>query len=249
MKFISAAAFSAVIMAFSSAAARADGMPETAAAAPAETACCSANWTGFYGAVGIGYSSTGTDVGYRYNDDVTTNLSTGRSVDADGVIGTVGVGYDHLVRDRFLIGLFGEYAFGEHDDRTSLPAGDFIDMTYDDTWSVGARFGLVHCCTLFYATVGYTSTDATMTTLIHDESDRLDGWFVGAGLEHYLHHNFFIRAEYRYSNYDSASTRIEFPCNCGTGFEEIDREADNHSIRLGLVYKFDRREPEPAPLK
>ncbi len=236
-------------LAASTSVASADGIAAQGSSAGAD-ACCDIKWTGFYGAALIGYGVAGTDVGYGYADEqVDPPLSTTFSERADGVTGAIAVGYDRLLDNRLLLGVFGEYAFGDLDTSRSLPLDDRISLSFDDTWSVGGRVGFVRCCTLFYATAGYTSTEATMTTFLHDESDRLDGYFVGAGLEHYLDRGFFLRAEYRYSDFEDASTYVTFACDCDEGFERIDRDHDLHTFQVGLVYKFGRDEPAPAPLK
>lgn len=232
----------------------ADGSLKDDAPAPAETSCCAANWSGFYGAASIGYASARTDVDYTYSADGYYPVAYKVNDDkhGNGVIGSVAIGYDRMINDRFLMGFFGEYTFGDLDSSLALPYDDALHFSYDNTWAVGGRIGLVHCCMLFYVTAGYTSTDAEMTSeFLYNESKRIDGYFVGIGVERYLRDNLFLRAEYRYSDYEDTSTYVTFPCGAcgGTGYERIDRDNDMHAIRVGLVYKFGREEPVHEPLK
>ena len=254
-----AAGFTAGLF-FASQAALADGMSIKDTPPPVE-ACCSANWTGFYGAAGIGYSWQDTDVDWNYYQhsarpyragDETFSDSANVSSDDDGVTGSIAIGYDHLIHDRFLIGAFADYTFGDYESSHALPLGDRIDLTLDDIWSVGGRIGFVRCCTLFYAMAGYTSGDASMATLLHDESDRLDGYFIGAGIEHNLHRGLFLRAEYRYSDFgDLSSKYYDEPCAACGGFfsEDLDSDFDMHTFQIGLVYKFGREREVVEPLK
>lgn len=194
-------------------------------------------WRGFYisAAVGYGWSDSSHSIG-----DFSDNY------EADGFQGAVGVGYDIMVRDNLLLGVFTDYTFGELDDKYSL-AGEGFKGKIDDIWAIGARAGvLVHKDLLVYGTVGYTSAELNGSNDLGDrDKDDLDGYFVGVGLERVLCSNLFLRGEYRYSDYGSDKETITVGC---IGCEDrVDNEI--HSIRVGLAYKFGRREEAPAPLK
>ncbi len=184
---------------------------------------------------------------------MTTSSESSRvSSDDDGINGSFAIGYDYLIHDRFLIGAFADYSLGDLESSRGLSLGDSIDLSLDDVWSVGGRIGFMRCCTLFYAMAGYTSGDASMKTLIHDESDRLDGYFVGAGIEHALHSGLFLRAEYRYSNFvDFSSNIYGEPCNaCGGYFsEKFESDFEMHTVQVGIVYKLGRDPEALVPLK
>lgn len=78
---------------------------------------------------------------------------------------------------------------------------------------VGGRVGtVVGAKTLLYAKAGYTNARAKFTA--DDGIDRitlaradLDGVRIGAGAEHAVGSNAFVKAEYRYSNYERGVER------------------------------------------
>jgi len=76
---------------------------------------------------------------------------------------------------------------------------------------VGGRVGtVVGSRTLLYAKAGYTNARYKLT---YDDGDKItdgrnfDGLRVGAGAEYALSPNSFIKAEYRYSNYEDGLER------------------------------------------
>jgi outer membrane immunogenic protein len=98
-----------------------------------------------------------------------------------GVQGGVAVGYDFRLNPQWVLGLFGDYAFGETD---GLGEADF-KLAIDKQWAIGGRLGLLATSsTLFYASAGYTRANFEASdggeTLI---DETLDGFFVGLGVE------------------------------------------------------------------
>ena len=229
--------------------AKADGMPSAPVAA--EAPGCAATWDGLYAAASVGYGIFVTDVRNAYHDD---GLSYRASKDEDtgGITGTIAIGYDRQIRDGLVAGVFGDYTFGTIDERfDGFYPDEYIGVSYEDTWAVGARLGLVRCCSLWYVTAGYTQTSAELESHLHRVSEKLDGWFVGAGVEHQIRKGFALKLEYRYSDFEDAIIHDEtFPCgSCGgLGYDRMDADNDMHAIRLGIVYRLHREDP-PAPLK
>jgi outer membrane immunogenic protein len=67
-----------------------------------------------------------------------------------------------------------------------------------------------------------------------------NGWFIGAGDEYALSFlpGLFWKTEYRYSEFDRASTPIvTLPALAPTGFTE-NQKVREHSVRSELVYRF-----------
>ena len=137
------------------------------------------------------------------------------------VFGTVQVGYDRLVRERFLIGAFADFDFYSGSSSSFSGSVGNLGMVdgsigIDHVWSVGGRLGyLVDPRLLLYGVGGYTqaSLDGSMnvkfigksSNLLLSMPDTLDGYFVGGGGEFKLHKNLSLKVEYRWADYGSVS--------------------------------------------
>ena len=92
--------------------------------------------------------------------------------------------------------------------------------------------------TLVYAKGGYTNARLDLTRGDNNNAgDRhytLDGWRLGAGVEQALSNKAYIKAEYRYSNYDKA--RFEY--NDGTNTDNFDVDTDRHQVVVGAGIRF-----------
>lgn len=124
-----------------------------------------------------------------------------------GVTYGVGVGYDRQ---------FGNIVAGvdaELTDSSAKPddiAGTRANFGRDIY--VGGRIGtVVGGRTLLYAKAGYTNARAKLTSTVDgvtaSDHTNLDGVRVGAGAEYALTGNMFLKAEYRYSNYQDGFDR------------------------------------------
>lgn len=152
-------------------------------------------------------------------------------VDGDhdnGVTFGAGVGYDFQLGGA-VIGIEGEAS----DSTTKECAGDVLEIGDElcikagRDFYAGARVGaVVGTSTLLYAKGGYTNARATVdydaapAGLLTDEevSDNLDGYRVGVGAEHKLGQNTFLKAEYRYSNYEGSFARHQVVGGVGFRF-------------------------------
>jgi outer membrane immunogenic protein len=132
--------------------------------------------------------------------------------DSDGVTYGAGVGYDFQV-GNLVAGIEGEVSDSTVDECTAgvVLAGDELCAQVGRDLYAGGRIGsVVGSNTLLYAKAGYTN--ARLQTAYQDgvagstgdfeASDTLDGVRLGAGLEHAMGPNSFVKAEYRYSNYE-----------------------------------------------
>ncbi len=144
------------------------------------------------------------------------------------VFGTVKLGYDRLIHNRFLIGAFVDFDFYNDADSSfsepwikhygghkkqigSIDGG--IDL--DHVWSVGGRLGvLVTPRILLYGVGGYSeaSLDGDVNvkfkhgpTLPLAAPDELQGYFLGGGGEIKLHKNVSLQFEYRWTDLDGDS--------------------------------------------
>jgi outer membrane immunogenic protein len=197
------------------------------------------NWGGLYiaGSVGYGFGTAKDTL------ELATPPTTSRdNVDIDSFIGTVAVGYDHMVSSNFLVGIFGDYTFGKLDGSgervypLGAPAEPF-DVSIDNMWSVGARMGLVSSAHgLWYVTAGYTQADLRYSDAFDTGHWDLKGYFLGAGFETMLRTGWFLRAEYRFTDYGKETI---FEGGCTPSCEERERlDTKMHALRLGLVYKL-----------
>jgi outer membrane immunogenic protein len=174
------------------------------------------------------------------------------------VLGTVGVGYDWHLRDRWVLGAFADFDFSntehkEHDWWPGPPAGYAgWKMEKDYAWTIGARIGLVTTNTsMVYGIIGYSQADYNInvyeengvdTPVSIDKTLTFRGLTLGAGLEHDLGNGFSLKGEYRYTDYHEEDFGSHTPIGSTTDTEYDDFDFDSHSVRLSLVYKFGRRE-------
>lgn len=213
-----------------------------------------ADWGGLYIGASVGYA--GSDTEFKHTLIVPPlgyNESDKYDLDANGVTGTLTVGYDHVLRDRWVLGAFVDYTFGELDDEGTkfYPApvnGDRFHVSYDNMWAVGAKIGYIFDPNLMgYMTVGYTSADFEFRDGFGNLDEDLDGYFIGAGLERKIRGGLSLNLDYRYSDYGDETLYEERVAGCC--YERYDLDHSIHSIRLGLVYRFGGREPQHVPMK
>jgi outer membrane immunogenic protein len=235
-------------------AALADGIPVVAA--PVAEECCKGNWTGFFGAASIGWARAGTDSSHEHTTDDGYDFyrfRSSRDDNADEIIGSVAIGYDRQIGDRFVVGIFADYTFGDFDSDHNNEYYDFGSFGHDNVWAVGGRVGITSsCCSLWYVTGGYTQANVDFRTEFAQVSPNIDGWFVGGGVEHQLYKGVSLKLEYRYSDFEDVLVHnVQYEsCYCGTyETDRLDADSDIHSIRIGLAYKFGGHEEVPAPLK
>jgi len=183
----------------------------------------------------IGYDSVrpGSTVDIDNAEDIDQTI--------DDVAYGVGIGYDFDMGNA-VVGLEGEWLESEASTDYSTNGFDTFGVSNINAGRdlyLGARAGFkVGPSTLLYAKGGYTN--AKMNILATDnETDvksniNLDGWRVGAGVEHQLAGNLFLKGEYRYSQYKEGEA--EAP----SGFESdrFDVDLDRHQVMVGAGLRF-----------
>lgn len=133
--------------------------------------------------------------------------------DSDGITYGVGAGYD------FQMGGMVAGVEAELTDSNVDQCAVNVDLTGDELCAqvgrdiyVGGRVGgVVGANTLLYAKAGYVNGRVAAQyedgidgdTGDFEEGQNIDGVRVGAGLEHQFGTNTFVKAEYRYSNYEA----------------------------------------------
>jgi outer membrane immunogenic protein len=132
--------------------------------------------------------------------------------DSDGVTYGAGIGYDFQV-GNMVAGLEAEITDSTVDECTQdfTIVGDELCAQVGRDIYAGGRIGsVVGGSTLLYAKAGYTNArlatdyeDGTAATTSDFElGENLDGVRLGVGAEHAIGPNSFVKAEYRYSNYE-----------------------------------------------
>ena len=182
--------------------------PPPTIAAPKYEAPPPPSWTGFYFGAGIGAGAVLHDFDVnRWHYDEWRRHS--HSVGDDIFFGTVTMGYDWQ-HSHIVFGVFADYDFS--DTSTSWDDGWLRrSLSLDNTWSVGGRLGFLSSpATLWYVSGGYTEGEFSSSSRgklsghrFSSFDDTLSGYFVGLGVDTRLHSNWFLRLEYRFTQFDS----------------------------------------------
>ena len=146
--------------------------------------------------------------------------------DHDDAIGYgAAVGYD-IQMGGAVVGLDAEYS--DSDNRTCVGTTTAADprlcLKSGRDLYAGARVGtVIGSSTLLYAKAGYTNAQAKLTSddgtgQITLDKSNLDGVRVGLGAEHAVGPRSFVKAEYRYSNYEAGVERHQAMAGFGFRF-------------------------------
>ena len=149
--------------------------------------------------------------------------STGDHDDAVGY--GAAVGYD-MQMGGAVVGIDAEYS--DSDNRTCVGSTTLADprlcLKSGRDLYAGGRIGtVVGGSTLLYAKAGYTNAQAKLTSddgtgQITLDKSNLDGVRVGAGVEHAVGPRSYVKAEYRYSNYEAGVQRHQGMAGFGFRF-------------------------------
>lgn len=178
---------------------------------------------------------------------------SGSSVDADatrdlkqsidGLTYGVGVGYDAAVGENLRAGVEAEISdsTAKWDNNNGVPnTFNLGRVSADRDIYVGGRIGVVTSpSTMVYVKGGYTNArfglQGTDGSTILDQRLDTDGYRVGAGVEHQLAGNAYVKAEYRYSNYSKA----EFDFDGTTpDTSRFNIDTDRHQVVVGAGLRF-----------
>lgn len=213
------------------------GSALTSASAFAQEATPAANFEGPRIEALVGYDK------HRSGSEVDIDDTRDLKQSIDGVAYGVGVGYDVAAGDQMTIGAEAEItessaSWDNNNDEPNVFNLGRVNAGRDIY--VGGRIGYAASpSTLLYAKAGYTNARYTLqgtdgTTNLRQRLDT-DGFRVGAGVEHKLGTNAFVKVEYRYSNYGEG----EFDFNGETpDSSRFDIDTDRHQIMTGVGYRF-----------
>lgn len=196
-------------------------------------------WTGFYITAGVGAG------GLVHELDSTIFGGVGlNGIGAEGVLGEIGVGYDHMIGQRGLIGLRATYRRSNIETELSAPGfgpGINGDITADWGFDLIGRAGLFTTPeTLVYALGGFTRQNFDLSTNVgFGGEETQNGFVVGAGVETAISPNISLRGEYRYHQFKTE--------DFGLG-GLLDIQPSMHTFTLGASYRFGKGvDPVPAP--
>jgi outer membrane immunogenic protein len=235
--------------------------------APAPSSVPVFTWTGLY---------VGGQIGYAWGRDPVTWAGTANDLDLaagaftqspQGVIGGAHVGYNLQYNPWLVIGVEGSVD-GTSLSKTvvvpliDLPADTFGSATFNSSASVQGsirgRLGIAWDRVLIYGTGGiaftsfntsitdttgfFTGVPGTNTTI----SNTRAGWTAGGGLEYAITDNWWVRAEYRYSNFGT-TTDYPSPGVLPTGgFVAAQHHLTENQAQVGFSYRFDWTAPPAA---
>ncbi len=222
------------------------------------------NWTGCYVGAGYGYglwtqdTSVVTSPGGVGVTQTTTN--GGKGWFGQGQVGCdyqFGLPLGSFWSPNVVIGAFADYEYaGSNGLRgtLSVPGGlpggaAFGAEGLPWTWSAGARAGfLVTPKFLTYFSGGYTQanfnqvnfqTSGGAATGTFMAANTYNGWFLGSGFEYGFDilPGLFLKTEYRYSSYSTATLPVLLTGGAPTGFA-INSTKYTQMVSTELVYRF-----------
>lgn len=166
---------------------------------------------------------------------------SGDDQSTEGFLYGVEAGYD-LPLGGIVLGVEGEWS-----DSTGKTEADRSDPNFFGYGEVapgrdlyvGARLGIAAApATLVYVKGGYTNAHlnvlASNESVEEEEKFRLDGWRLGAGVEHSIGRSSYAKIEYRYSNYTDA----DFAFRDGSTTSRLEVDTDRHQIVAGVGFRF-----------
>ena len=145
---------------------------------------------------------------------------------SDGIVYGAGAGFDFQA-GRAVLGVEGEATDSSADEclDATIVAGDRLCANAGRDLYVGGRIGaLVGPATLLYAKAGYTNArfnlNYTEPTGVNNFRlhENLDGVRVGGGIQQSVGRNAYVKAEYRYSNYEQGIDRHQVVAGFGFRF-------------------------------
>ena len=206
---------------------------------------------GFYGQVGIGFTSVSPDLnGVTLTPppgNVPASYPLGTTIDSTGSFaGAFGLGYTFSVTPKFTLGLGADYQpFGGQSGNYTLtnaalnPANVTGTFKQNQTMSLYIAPGLVTSPEgLLYGKLGYSASNFTYG---NGGSQNLNGFLVGLGYKQIIQGGFYGFAEANYTSYGEKNVGATGPWNSGVlGTYAINGRlsASTFTGLVGVGYKF-----------
>jgi len=237
--------------------------PAAAADYEIQETVVASSWTGFYIGAGVGVAWVDFDpygkycdvygicVSPNFIDDLISNLDNEAAFRGMAI-----AGFDWEAMPGFLLGIQADYNFGQ--DLGFKKSYDYVedDIAYynsatahiEDMWTLAGRFGWATDETLFYGLAGWSWANSKMA-LNHgcidsgcwnslSNSDTIDGWTVGAGVEfrNWLLEGMSTRFEYRYTDFGSNSV---WGTDLDDNYYKFSADQNVQGFYLTMNYRFD----------
>ncbi len=210
------------------------------AVAPAPVFTQAFSWQGFY---------VGAQVGYVWGESDVVSFSAtparvgGANVDANGFVGGLHAGYNWQ-RGSLVYGLEADIEYAALDGSANVLEGATVlaRATVESQFrgSLRARLGVAFDRTLLYETGGLAlgQVEGAFVNGANraSGSETQFGWTIGAGVEYAISNNWSARAEYRYT--DLGDFNVATPTAVVTGAARSNIDTTDHSVRVGLSYRF-----------
>jgi outer membrane immunogenic protein len=230
-------------------------------------------WTGFYVGVQVGGAwGTGSNLFTGFDPFFPPNgvfLNSNFNGNPSGVIGGGHIGYQYQI-NQWILGIEGDVNgtslsktfAAAFPDGTSITANSSASIQGSirgklgiawDRWMIygtgGVAFGgfntSVNVVNPGFVGIGAVVFPPFFTT--GNFSNTRVGWTAGGGVQYAVTNNWWIFAEYRYSNF--GSIRENFP-SVGAGvFFNGNRQIQQNQVQGGISYKFDWYAPPPVVAK
>jgi outer membrane immunogenic protein len=188
-------------------------------------------WTGLYVGAQIGY-------GWATNTLTVYPAGFGTNFTPNGVVGGAHLGYDWQM-NQAVVGIEGDIE-GTGIDRSFSPGGALYTTSIPVQGSIRGRLGIAFDQVLLYATGGveFAGIDNSVSGIgiVDQSSQTRTGWTAGAGIEYAVTPNWYIRAEYRYTDFGHFGYATPFAFGFGSF---INLHQTENAIRAGFSYKFD----------
>jgi len=225
-------------------------------------------WNGLYVGGQIGYAWGKDPVTWSgiSNDDELAGGTFSHS--PQGVIGGAHVGYNLQYNQWLVLGIEGSVDGTTLSHTLAVPVNDVFGDTPgsitarsegDVQGSLRGRIGIAFDRALIYGTGGIAFTGFN-TTIVDATgfftgvpgtnatfSNTRAGWTAGGGIEYALTDNWWVRAEYRYSNFGHTT---DFPfagaLPFGDSFVFLRHHLTENQVQAGFSYRFDWTVPPVA---
>ncbi len=170
-------------------------------------------WTGFYLGVHAGYAWGNSEYEHK-NDNYFGGTGGLYDNDTDGALLGGQIGFNYQI-DNVVIGVEGTHSWSNIEGNNDYTMY-FNDTTteLDNLSTIAGRLGLADDKTLYYFKVGYAIADVTAGQDVYggngccrtwSDSEDVEGWFGGIGVEYALTHNFTIGVEGLYYDFDEVT--------------------------------------------
>jgi outer membrane immunogenic protein len=208
-------------------------------------------WTGCFIAGGGGYGMFNQDQ-FEETDPGHVPLGFTATTGGRGWFGTAGAGCDYQVSSSIVIGVFGDWDFGNIKGQLNVSPVTALGTESEKwAWGAGGRIGwLVTPTVLTYFSAGYTQAHFDSVTFTSQISglpsgfnmgaNTYNGWFLGSGFEYavsFLPSGFFLKSEYRYSTYQVADVPL-VSTTTGLSIADMNSKKYVQTVRSELVYRF-----------